>query len=458
MQYLGFFLLVVFVGQHHSHLGLLQMAKGKKLLAAPFRRTAEAASNPQAAGPAGTISVEGNIVCQQPLRGPQSGQPCVYFDHKLEQEHTKASLTEDGAKTSKEWRVVSHHKQGAPFWLDDGSGPVAVHITDGVDADLHQSFSGMPGTGSGGGVGAAALGLAVAAMGEGRLRATERIIHAQGRLFALGKVQGGYITKTDGMMGKLILSTRGREGLLGTTKRNQIIAVFVVAGLAFVSGVPLAIFGSAPVSDECPSAGLKDLQLKACRGHISDDSGLTLKWTVSKEGDYAVNVTQPSVKYPIWPRMTLSSATGDRIAQVKGRGKGENADLKQHLKAGTYSINVRDDVDGYAAPFKKRAEAWSFCRHSDDAPQGARPECERDRRGCRAHGGRWPCGGERQAEGWDAEEEVVDSQSNAGNRARTSLAHRACSSNTSPDRSEVMARRRNGCCGWAKSSVTRSAV
>jgi hypothetical protein len=367
MQYFGFFLLVVAVVG--VIVALLQRSKGQKLAAAPFVKTGEAASNPQAADAKGIISVEGQIACQQPLRGPQSGQPCIYFHYKLEEEHTKSKLTERGTETTKEWRVVSEQKQGTAFTLDDGSGPVWVQITDGVDADLQQSFSGMPGTGAGGSVGGMAAGLAVAALTGGRLRATERILPAQGKLFALGKHEQGRIAKTDGMLGKLILSPKGREGLMGATKRNMIIG-FVLAGVGVVAGLPMAIFGKPPVTDECPSAGFSDVNAKGCKGHISDDDGLTLPWTVTKDGDYVINVTQPNVKYPIWPRLTLLSSTGAKIGQAKGLGKGENANLPEHLAAGSYKINVRDDVDGYAAPFKEGG-GLSFWLDVQAAPPGS---------------------------------------------------------------------------------------
>ncbi len=369
MQYLGFFLLFVFVVG--LVIALLQRAKGQKLVSAPFRKTGEAASNPQAADAKGTISVEGQIVCQQPLRAPQSGQPCIYFDYKLEEEHTKSKLTERGTEHTKEWRVISHQKQGTAFMLDDGTGPCWVQIVDNVDADLVQSFSGMPGTGAGGSLGQAAVGIVAAAMTGGRLRATERILPAQGKLFALGKHEQGRIVRTDGMMGKLILSPKGRDGLIGATKRNMIIG-YAVAAVGLVVGIPMSVFGSPPVTDECPSAGFKDTQAKACKGHISDDSGLSLGWNVTKEGDYVIHVTQPDVKYPIWPRLTLTSAAGAVIGQAKGLGKGENADLTEHLAAGTYKINVRDDVDGYAAPFKEGG-GLSFWVDVQNAPAGSAP-------------------------------------------------------------------------------------
>jgi hypothetical protein len=351
MQYFGFFLLVVAVVG--VIIGLLQRSKGQKLAAAPFVKTGEAASNPQAADAKGSISVEGQVACQQPLRGPQSGQPCIYFHYKLEEEHTKSKLTERGTETTKEWRVVSEQKQGTAFTLDDGSGPVWVQITDSVDADLQQSFSGMPGTGAGGSVGGMAAGLAVAALTGGRLRATERILPAQGKLFALGKHEQGRIVKHDGMLGKLILSPKGREGLMGATKRNMIIG-FVLAGVGVLAGLPMAIFGKPPVTDECP-ATLADVQATPCRGHVKGDEGQTLTWTVPKDGDYTIKVTQlAGVKYPIWPRVTLEG--GGKTIGVAHSSHDDSAPevsaLPEHVTAGTYTINVRDDANGFAGQFK----------------------------------------------------------------------------------------------------------
>jgi hypothetical protein len=346
MQYLGFFLLIVFVAGIIG--GLLQMAKAKKILAAPFKKTGEVASNPSVADAKGMISVEGQVACANPLKAPQTGQACVYYEHKLEEEFTKSTLTEQGTKTSKEWKTISHQKQGTTFQVDDGSGAINVNAMDSVDGDLQRVFSGPPG--AGGNVAAAAAGLVAAALtGGNRFRVTEHIIPAQGKMFVLGKLAGGQITKTDGMMGKIMLSGKGREGLLGATNRNKIIA-FVLAGVGLVAGVPLSIFGSPPETDEC-SSDLKDTFVKACRGHIKDDDGKTFTWTVAKDGDYILSVTQPNVKYPIWPRVTLSDSAGKKLGQIKATGYGQTAKFVRHFAAGSYKFNIRDDVDGYAAPF-----------------------------------------------------------------------------------------------------------
>ena len=77
MQYLGFFL--VFMALIAIVFGLLQHLKGKKILAAPFKKTGEIAQNPAVADAKGIVSCEGAVAAQQPAFAPCSGTPCVYF-------------------------------------------------------------------------------------------------------------------------------------------------------------------------------------------------------------------------------------------------------------------------------------------------------------------------------------------------------------------------------------------
>ena len=124
MQYLGFVL--VFLALVALIVGLLQHLKGKKILAAPFRKTGEVASNPAVADAQGIVSVEGAIEAQQPAIAPCSGKPCVYYEIELIQEWEKHVVTEDGHKTEKGKDTIQTVKTGAVFFLNDGSGPIAV--------------------------------------------------------------------------------------------------------------------------------------------------------------------------------------------------------------------------------------------------------------------------------------------------------------------------------------------
>ena len=56
-------------------IALWNRRKMKKILAAPFVKTAIAASNPAVADAKGTVSVEGAIVPTQPFMAPCSGSP-----------------------------------------------------------------------------------------------------------------------------------------------------------------------------------------------------------------------------------------------------------------------------------------------------------------------------------------------------------------------------------------------
>jgi hypothetical protein len=344
MQYVGFALIVIALIAGVA--GLLQFLKGKKLLAAPFRKTGEVASNPQSGDAKGLVSVEGDVRAAQPLTSPVTNTPCVYFEHKIEHEVEESTLTEQGTKTSKKWKTHHDEKKGSIFQVDDGSGPIQVNVTDGVDADLKQMHSGPP---PGHGVAGAAVAMITGAL---RVRHTEKILPAQGKLFVMGKLGGGQIAKQDGMLGKILLSTKGRDGLLGATKRNSLIG-FIAGGVCILGGIPLAVFAEPPdiKSDLCPDS-VRGAQ-KSCKGHIKDDAGQTLTWVVEQGGEYTILAKQPNVKYPIWVQLTLSDDSGHAMAQDKGIGKGADAKVTAQLMKGTYKINVHDVVPGYAAPFAK---------------------------------------------------------------------------------------------------------
>ncbi|MEO7328660.1 MAG: GIDE domain-containing protein, partial [Minicystis sp.] len=265
MQYLGFFLIVVaIVGIIY---GILQQMKAKKILAAPFKKTAEVASNPQAADAKGLISCEGAIQTQQPVMAPCSGRPAVYVEIEVVRLWEKYVQTENGMKTEKGKDTVSTAKQGSHFYLNDGSGPCGVDARESVDCDLEQTFEQVQNVSSGDVI-FGQFRTHVPYDGSDKrttgIRATEKIVAAQGNLFVMGKLAAGTVTKTDGLLGKLLASTKGREKLVGSTKRNALIG-FIAGGLMFAGGVPLSIFGDPPV-DHC--AHLADAAGDVCGGHI----------------------------------------------------------------------------------------------------------------------------------------------------------------------------------------------
>ncbi len=208
--------------------GLVVRGKAKRILAAPLRRTGEATA---LQGPA---SFEGAVRTQQPLTAPVSGRPCVYFDLRLEHQIKERK----GTTTSTQWHVIGKPTVGSRFWLDDGSGMLAVAGQGPLDADLVLTFSGPPPGGAGLGALEQYTSTRVHA-GQQVLgyRVTEKIIPVDATLFALGEVRGGELGNG---ANKLMVSTRGRDALVGATQRLATV-LFVLAASAVAGGAVVAV-------------------------------------------------------------------------------------------------------------------------------------------------------------------------------------------------------------------------
>src|SRR4051812_47996534 len=95
-------ILLLIVGLGALGFGLMQHLKGKRILAAPFKKTGEIAKNPVSSDPKGLMSTEGNVVapataCLSPL----SKTPCLYYEVAISRRWEKTEQTQDGAKTTK---------------------------------------------------------------------------------------------------------------------------------------------------------------------------------------------------------------------------------------------------------------------------------------------------------------------------------------------------------------------
>ena len=340
MQYLGFFLLALAIGG--LIFGLLQRSKMKKILSAPFRKTGEIASNPQAGDAKGTVSTEGAIQVQQPLQAPCSGKPCLYFEVKVERMWEKQVNTENGVKTEKGTSTVSTTEQGSQFYVNDGSGPVGVDAREKLDTDLTKSFEQAQNVSYGDLVFGQFSVHVPYHGGDERttsIRAIEKILPSEGNVFVMGKLAGGNITKQDGMLGKLLISTKGRDKLVGSTKRNSILG-FVAGGVLFAGGIPMSIFGEAP-KDSCANMS-NALTDGVCSGRVSDNSGTSHEWKVTKEGVYkiAVTATGTNANMKLWPKV-LVTKDGKEMGE-DGSESGESAKVIANFEKGTYKIKVAD--------------------------------------------------------------------------------------------------------------------
>ena len=114
--------------------------------------------------------------------------------------------------------------------------------------------------------------------GEGHAtgtKAVEKIIPAEGRLFVLGKMDNATIKKRDGMLGNLMLSTKGRDHLMGATKRNMLIG-FIAGGLMLPAGAGMAIFGDAPSGPDNACGPFTDSIAEPCQGRIHGSGDVTM--------------------------------------------------------------------------------------------------------------------------------------------------------------------------------------
>jgi hypothetical protein len=313
--------------------GFYTRRKAGRILSAPLRKTGEAA------GANGITSCEGVVRTGQPLTAPCTNTPCVYYRLKIE----KKVKEKKGGQTTTSWKKVMDQHYGSVFALDDGSGPVAVHAQDELDGDLEQSFSGAPP----GGPGLGALTNFVpntvrSASGEEVLeyRAIEKLIRVDARLFALGSAQAGQLTKPG--TGKLMVSTRGRDAIVGSTKRLAMI-LLAAGGLATAGGATVAVLRPG----EARACGaLKDGQ-KECRVRSNTIVELerpqadgSKKLDKVRKEVLAWHVTKP-IKFELSARDPKKGRANPSIQVENSVGLPMNIDFGLAIGAGAFSTKTK---------------------------------------------------------------------------------------------------------------------
>ncbi len=335
-------------------IALLQYRKMKKILAAPFRKTAEVAQNPQSADAKGLVSCEGAIVApQQPLYAPVSNRPCLAYKVDLIQHWHRYVRTENGTKRETGTSTISSQKVGSVFYLNDGSGHVPVDATKGIDTDYEQSAKQAKGV-AWGDVQFGNFHAVVSPPGGDKsadsVECIESIVTPEGNAFVMGKLVNGGITQEAGLFGNLLLSKKGRTALVGSKKRNATIGA-VFAGLCLVSGAPMAIFGEDPP----PSAHKDPCEIvdqsepgELCKGKITDDEGKTLTLKITQPGTFEIHASAPSgIKIPLDPVVVIKDETGKEVLNHEG-----DEPVEVELKAGTYKLNVHDEIKGAPSAFQ----------------------------------------------------------------------------------------------------------
>ncbi|MEW5739417.1 MAG: GIDE domain-containing protein [Myxococcota bacterium] len=347
---MGILLLVVGLGV--LGFGLMQHMKGKRILAAPFKKTGELAKNPTSEDPKGAMSTEGAVVPPaQPLLSPCSKTPCLYYEVKIERIYEKTETTQDGTKTTKGTTTLDTVKGGAVFGLDDGSGPFQVDASKGADFDnmkdgFKKELNGRSWS-SQLQFGEFTYDVPPLSSSDGYtigFKATEKYVPVEGNLFVLGKLEGSALVKPGWR--SMLASNKGREGLLGSIAKKKKFS-FIGGGVASVLAIPLMIFG--PKADpnaagaSCPDQ-FSDVRLR-CHDNVSSESGDDFTWTVSQPGKYELEVFAPAKKVPFDPLLIVKDSTGAVLGQNEG-GVGGNARVTVDAKAGTYTLVVKPG-DGY---------------------------------------------------------------------------------------------------------------
>ncbi len=343
--------LILLVGLAVLGFGLFQHTKGKRILSAPFKKTGELKANPTSTDPKGAMSTEGKVVAPaQQLLSPCTKQPCLAYEVKIERLWEKVETTQDGTKTVKGSDTLDTLKGGAVFGVDDGSGAFSVDVSKGADFDNYKDGfkKELNGRGWASQIQFGELNYDVPVISDSEkytigFKATEKYVPVEGNLFVLGKLEGASLVKPSWR--SLMVSSKGREGLLGSIQKKKKFS-FIGGGITAVLSIPAMIFG--PTIDTsgpsmfCEST-LTDVRAK-CSDTVSSKSGEKYTWTVTKPGEYQLTVFAPKKKVAFDPELIIENAAGEVLADTEG-GVGGDAVAKLHVEAGTYNVTVKPGDD-----------------------------------------------------------------------------------------------------------------
>ena len=367
--------ILLLVGLAVLGFGLAQHFKGKRILAAPFKKTGDIARDPTSSDPKGLMSTEGSVQAPaQTLLSPCTKTACLYYEVKIDRLWEKTEQTQDGAKTTKGTTNVETIRGGAIFGLDDGTGVIMVDASKGGDFDnMKKGYDKELGRGFFSNTiqfGELAYGAPPLPSGEHTtgFRAVEQFVPMGGTLFALGKIENGKLSKPGWR--SMMFSTKGRDGLLSSTAKKKKFS-FIGGGVAAVAAIPLMIFG--PKSEPRPDTSCQHLiagvQSK-CDANVTSAAGDDYTWNVEKEGAYELKVTPPAgKKYPLDAQIVLKNATGEVIEDHVADSIGSAVSFNTTVKPGVYTVTVRDATgDKVKGGFDYAMEIASISADTEIAP------------------------------------------------------------------------------------------
>ncbi|MBL8918966.1 MAG: hypothetical protein JNJ54_08925, partial [Myxococcaceae bacterium] len=166
------------------------------------------------------------------------------------------------------------------------------------------------------------------------------------------KLEGASLVKPSWR--SLMISSKGREGLLGSIQKKKKFS-FIGGGVAAVLSVPLMIFGpsvesSGPSDPNHSFGGFCNSSLTGavakCSANVSTAEGETFTWTVTRKDTWDLTAS-PAVgkKIQLDPNLVIENAAGEVLLDEASEiGKAVKASLE--LEPGTYTVRVKD-VGGY---------------------------------------------------------------------------------------------------------------
>ena len=331
--------------------GFWNHLKGKRILAAPFKKTGELAKNPVSEDPKGAMSTEGAVKAPaQQLLSPCSKTPCLYYEVKIERLWEKTETTQDGTKTVKGSTTLDTLKNGASFGIDDGSGEIEVDFSKGGDFDMMKDGfkKELNGRSWSSNIKFGELEYDVPPIGSSDgytigFKATEKYVPVEGNLFVLGRIEGSKIVKPGWR--SMMASNKGRDGLLASVAKKKKFS-FIGGGVAAVASIPAMIFAPAAdpnTSSSCMST-MTDVRSR-CHDNVSSKSGDDFEWTVTKAGKYEVAAIAPKKKIALAPGVKVESADGKLLGEGEA-SLGGTATAHVDVQPGKYKVTVFP-ADGY---------------------------------------------------------------------------------------------------------------
>ncbi len=349
--------LLLLVGVAVLAFGLFQHLKGKRILAAPFKKTGELAKNPTSTDAKGAMSTEGKVIAPaQQLLSPCTKQPCLAYEVKVERLWEKIETTQDGTKTVTGSDTLDTVKGGAIFGVDDGTGAIQIDVTKGADFDNYKDGfkKELNGRGWASQIQFGEMSYDVPVISDSEkytigFKATEKYVPVEGSLFVLGKIEGGKIVKPGWR--SLMTSAKGRDGLIGSINKKKKFS-FIGGGVAAVLSVPLMIFGPS-ASEAGPSdpnhvfggmcASTLTGAVAKCSESVSTEAGETFTWTVTRKDTYDLTVSPAAgKKIQIDPIVQLEDASGNLLLDMDSVETGQPAKGSIELAPGIYTVKVTD--------------------------------------------------------------------------------------------------------------------